>query len=84
MAGGDNGDGDKKLGLDPIWHSADWDSLNRVFRARASFFRGRSHRHPAGDGRFCLWARWCLRRRRGCAGLPGLDGGIVHTMPVCA
>ncbi len=82
MAGGDSGDGDKKLGLDRIWHSADWDNLNRVFRARADQLAAEAIDIPPATGDFAVgqvvFAAEGARLRRPA----GLDGGIVHTMPV--
>jgi hypothetical protein len=36
MVGQDNGDGDVELGVDHMWHNADWGRLNDLFRARAA------------------------------------------------
>ena len=36
MVGHDTGDGDVELGVDHMWHNADWGRLNDIFRARAA------------------------------------------------
>ncbi len=82
MAGGDNQDGDRDLGIDRIWHGADWDNLTRVFRARADQLAGETIDIPPATGDFAVgqavFAAEGARLRRPA----GLDGSIIHTMPV--
>jgi hypothetical protein len=43
MAGSsDTGDGDSALGVDHVWHGADWDSLFALFQERAQNLEGMS------------------------------------------
>lgn len=81
MAGGDTGDGDDALGVDHVWHGADWDSLRQLFRTRASALAAQSVDIPPASGGFKVgqqvFAEAGARLRRPA----GLQGNIVITFP---
>ena len=80
MAGGNNGDGDDQLGLDGIWHGADWDSLRRSLRAKADDLARQSVDVTTPTAAFVagqqVFAAAGVRLRRPV----GLKGDVIHQL----
>lgn len=54
MAGHDNGDGDRQLGLDHLWHEPDWHALRSLLGVRAGQLEGDSAPVPPPSGAFTV------------------------------
>lgn len=77
MAGGNNGDGDDQLGLDGIWHGADWDSLRRSLHAKADDLARQAVDVVIATAALSPGSRCSPPPAFACA---GLKGDIIHQL----
>ena len=80
MAGANNGDGDDQLGVDGIWHGADWESLRHTLRAKADTLAQQAVNVDTTTAAFVtgqqVFAAAGVRLRQPA----GLKGDIIHQM----
>jgi hypothetical protein len=82
MVGHDNNDGDNALGIDQIWHGADWNNLNNLFRNRANNLANDNAAIdvPKPAAKFTLgqtvWTQTTVNMRKA----PGLAAALVQQL----
>ncbi len=82
MVGGDNNDGDNALGIDHVWHGADWGTLNNLFRDKANNLANDNAviDVPKPVAKFAVgqtvWTQTTVNMRKA----PGLAAGLVQQL----
>lgn len=83
MVGHDNNDGDTALGIDHIWHNADWPSLNNLLRNRANVLANDSafvDAPPKPTAKFTVgqtvWTQTTVNMRKA----PGMAGSVLKQL----